>query len=249
MRLGEADALRRHVVDQGAHFGHLVARGVHAHHDRTDGIHHAVEDELSPDRAARIGDDARRETRFGHQLAEPRDRFSFSARGPEPGVLAVHEVMDAPRTVVARRLERYAVRDVEIREPHEYLLVAHAVLEGYEHWPPLENRANRFERCPGRLRFDQDDHGIETTLAHFRRAREGREPRHRFGAARELQAVLPDRLDVRAVRIEHGDVGDPGEGGRVEAAYRASAYDENVSALGHRSGRMISGCRAQGDRL
>jgi len=49
---------------------------------------------------------------------------------------------------------------------------------------------------------------------------------------------------VRTVRVEHRDVGGLGEGGRVEAAYRACAHDENVSALGHRSGRMISGCRA-----
>src|SRR6266705_4226033 len=96
------------------------------------------------------------------------------------------------------------------------------------------------------MRFDQDDHGIETALAHFRGARESRELRHRFRAARELQAVLPDRIDVRAVRVEHGHFGDLGEGGRVEAAYRARAYDENVFALGHRSGPMISGCRVPG---
>src|SRR2546422_908699 len=94
-----------------------------------------------------------------------------------------------------------------------------------------------------RSRFHQDDHGVETKLAHFRGACESRELRHRFRAAREFQAVLPDRFDVRAVRVEHGDVGDLGERGRVEAAYRAGAYDENVFALGHRSGRMISGCR------
>src|SRR6266513_534816 len=95
--LGDANALGRHVVDECAHLRHFVARGVHAAHDRTDRVHHAVEDELPPDRAARIGDHFRRQTGARHQFAQPRNGFHLPPRGPEPGVLAVNEVMDAPR--------------------------------------------------------------------------------------------------------------------------------------------------------
>ena len=85
---------------------------------------------------------------------------------------------------------------------------------------------------------------LEAAFAHFGSARESRELGRRFGPAAEFQAVIPDRIDVRPVRVEHRDIGDFRQVSRVKAAYRARAHDENVFALGHRSGRMISGCRA-----
>jgi len=160
--------------------------------------------------------------------------FHFSPRGPQPGVLAVNEVMDAPRSVVARRLERDAVRNFEVAEPFEQLRVAHAVLEGDEHGAAFEYRTNRSERGLGRLRFHQDDHGIEGALAHLSSARENRELRHRLRAAGQREAVTPDRLDVRAVRVEHRNVCDFREVGRVKAAYRAGADQENALVFSHR---------------
>jgi len=146
----------------------------------------------------------------------------------------VHEVMHPTGPVVARRLERDAVRDVEVAEPFEQLRVPHCVLESDEHGPAFERRLDRTERGLGRLRFHQDDDRVESPWTHFHGARESRELRHRFRAARELQAVLPDRLDVRAVRVEHGDVGDFRQISRVEAAYRAGADYENALMFSHR---------------
>ena len=53
------------------------------------------------------------------------------------------DTKDSPRTVVARRLERDAVRDFEVAEPFEQLRVAHGVLEGDEHGRP--SSAGRIE--------------------------------------------------------------------------------------------------------
>jgi len=145
-------------------------------------------------------------------------------------------MVHAPGSVVARRLERDAVRHVKLGELHEQLVVAHAVLKSDEHRPALQHRLDGAKRRRGGLRFHQDDRRVEPARAHFRRVREGCELRHRFGAAGEFQAVSPDRLDVRPVRVEHGNAGDSREAGRVEAAYRAGAYDENPFALSRHSG-------------
>ena len=63
-------------------------------------------------------------------------------REPAPGRARSPEVMDPPRTIVARRLERYAVRDVEAAQRFEQFLVPHAVLEGDEHGPAFECRSD-----------------------------------------------------------------------------------------------------------
>src|SRR5206468_1036073 len=51
-------------------------------------------------------------------------------------------------------------------------------------------------------------HRIESPRTHLRCARKRRELRHRLRAARLREAVTPDRLDVRPVRVGHRSVGD-----------------------------------------
>jgi len=214
-----SDACRR----SAAHFfGSRSAPRSRLATDRADRIHDAVEDDF-PQIAPR-GSATTRVGRPDFVISSPATTRSAQLfpRGPSQEFRrALGGARDG--TVVARRFERYAVRDVEIREPHEYLLVAPCRSGRLrQHWPPLENRADRIEhRGPVACDLTRMITASKRRLPISASAREGRRASSPIRCSRELQAVLPDRLDVRAVGIKHGDVGGPGEGGRVEAAYRA----------------------------